>query len=216
MVCFCRAFAYYSDLGEESIIYSREFPMRRTEKSSKPKSSGSKYALSAEERDVFRAAVGDITPLKDDKVQHHRGPATHPTQHARKRNASAPARLQATDPFSDAFMPALPEGTLAWTADEEPSYLAKQLRRNEFSPGMVLDLHGYTREKAKHTLVEAIHACLSEGIHCLNIIHGIGDGVLRQHVPGWLMQHPDIRAFHQAPLEWGGQGALLVLLRVAE
>ncbi|MCP4948084.1 MAG: endonuclease SmrB, partial [Aestuariibacter sp.] len=44
--------------------------------------------------------------------------------------------------------------------------------------------------------------------------HGHGTGVLKQALPHYLIQHPQVRAFHQAPLEYGGQGALLVLLTV--
>ncbi|RUO31330.1 endonuclease SmrB [Aliidiomarina sanyensis] len=190
--------------------------MRRPEKSSKRTSRASKYTLSPEERDEFRAALENVKPLVDDHMTHHHPTRVTPAQRARRRSAQAHNRQHATDPFSDAFMPALPEGILAWVADDEPAYLTKQLRRNDFLPGMVLDLHGYTRERARRELAEAITACVHEGLNCLNVIHGIGHGVLRQHVPGWLMQHPDVRAFHQAPLEWGGQGALLVLLRIAD
>ena len=31
-------------------------------------------------------------------------------------------------------------------------------------------------------------------------------------MPLWLAQHPDILEFHQAPLEFGGQGTLSVLV----
>lgn len=177
--------------------------------------------ISDEDRALFRAAIGDIQPIEDDRVQTKTLKPTDFKQAdsaavARRRNAQAQARLTATDPFSDDFMPALPEGTLAWVADQEAPYLAKQLRRGDFAPGMVLDLHGYTRVKARRELAEAIQACMQEGLNCLNVIHGIGHGILRQQVPAWLMQHPDVRALHQAPLEWGGQGALLVLLRVPE
>ena len=39
---------------------------------------------------------------------------------------------------------------------------------------------------------------------------------LKQKAPLWLAQHPDVMAFHQAPLEFGGDGALLVLLSIPE
>lgn len=172
--------------------------------------------ISDEDRALFRDAIGDIQPIEDDRVQAKPVKQTDGAAIARRRNAQAQARLTATDPFSDDFMPALPEGTLAWVADHEASYLAKQLRRGDFAPDMVLDLHGYTRVKARREIAEAIQACMHEGLNCLNVIHGIGHGILRQQVPAWLMQHPDVRAIHQAPLEWGGQGALLVLLRVPE
>ncbi|HBY5609928.1 TPA: endonuclease SmrB, partial [Klebsiella pneumoniae] len=34
--------------------------------------------------------------------------------------------------------------------------------------------------------------------------------------PLWLAQHPHIMAFHQAPKEYGGDAALLILIEVEE
>ncbi len=47
-------------------------------------------------------------------------------------------------------------------------------------------------------------------------MHGVGKYVLKKQVPLWLAQHPDILAFHQAPLEFGGHGALLVLVELED
>ncbi len=44
----------------------------------------------------------------------------------------------------------------------------------------------------------------------------MGKHILKKQVPLWLAQHPDILAFHQAPLEFGGQGALSVLVELAD
>ena len=43
-------------------------------------------------------------------------------------------------------------------------------------------------------------------------MHGHGKHILKQQTPLWLAQHPDVIAFHQAPKEWGGDAALLVLV----
>jgi DNA-nicking Smr family endonuclease len=47
-------------------------------------------------------------------------------------------------------------------------------------------------------------------------VHGIGSHILKNKVPHWLVQHPDVMAFHQAPLEWGGNGALLALIELKD
>ncbi|HFX4694346.1 TPA: Smr/MutS family protein, partial [Escherichia coli] len=39
---------------------------------------------------------------------------------------------------------------------------------------------------------------------------------LKQQTPLWLAQHPHVMAFHQAPKEYGGDAALLVLIEVDE
>jgi DNA-nicking Smr family endonuclease len=55
-------------------------------------------------------------------------------------------------------------------------------------------------------------AAQKQHVHCICIVHGIGTYILKQSVPSWLVQHPAILGFHQAPLEWGGNGALLALV----
>lgn len=47
-------------------------------------------------------------------------------------------------------------------------------------------------------------------------MHGHGKHVLKQQTPLWLAQHPDVIAFYQAPKEWGGTAALLLLIEIDE
>lgn len=179
-------------------------------------------ALDADEQALFRQAVAGARPLsKDDTVRSDHGTSLDKARARRKQRAATAAdkqqyRAQATHPFSSQFEPALPDGVMKFTADDANPYLTKQLRRGDFSPDLVVDLHGLTQVEAQRDLAAAISQCLHDQGYCLNVIHGVGTGVLRQRVPGWLMQHPEVIAFHQAPLEWGGQGALLVLLKSAQ
>ncbi|WP_157981760.1 MULTISPECIES: endonuclease SmrB [Aliidiomarina] len=173
--------------------------------------------LSDDERNLFRQAVVGVQKLSTND----RTPPAKPqpqvvskrARAAAKRAAGEQAREHASYPFSSQFEPALPEGTMKYTAADANPYLAKQLRRGDFAPELVVDLHGLTQIQAQRDLAAAIIQCRRDQAHCLNVIHGVGTGVLRQRVPGWLMQHSEVLAFHQAPLEWGGQGALLVLLK---
>ena len=48
------------------------------------------------------------------------------------------------------------------------------------------------------------------------VMHGHGKHILKQQTPLWLAQHPHVMAFHQAPKEYGGDAALLVLIEVEE
>ncbi|WP_250206236.1 Smr/MutS family protein, partial [Escherichia coli] len=50
---------------------------------------------------------------------------------------------------------------------------------------------------------------------CLEI-QGASLHILKQQTPLWLAQHPHVMAFHQAPKEYGGDAALLVLIEVDE
>lgn len=119
--------------------------------------------------------------------------------------------------FSDEFMPHLTdEGPTRYARSDVSKYEVKRLRRGVYVPDVFLDMHGMTQQEAKRELGAMIAYCLKENVHCACVQHGIGKHILKQNVPLWLAQHPDVLAFHQAPLEFGGDGALLVLLSIPE
>ncbi len=165
--------------------------------------------LPVDEADLFREAFADVKPLTQDTVRH---------QH---KNKKAPEKLSEPDLkkvsasfyFSDEFVPELSgDGPLSWVKEGENAYYAKQLRRGDFYPDIILDLHGLTKEQTKLELAAMLEHCVKQNVQCACIVHGIGERVLKHKLPHWLVQHPAILAFHQAPLEWGGKGALLILI----
>ena len=91
-------------------------------------------------------------------------------------------------------------------------YILKQLRRGDFQPELFLDLHGLTKEKAKKELAALILACEREHVYCASIMTGFGTRTLKEQIPRWLVQHPKVLALHQAPREWGGDAAILILV----
>ena len=106
------------------------------------------------------------------------------------------------------------ESAVKYLRENEDSYLLKQLRRGDFSPDLFLDLHGLTREQAKQELASLLQACVDEHIYCASIMTGYGTFTLKKQIPRWLVQHPRVRALHQAPKEWGGDAAILILVDV--
>ncbi|HBY38095.1 endonuclease SmrB [Marisediminitalea sp.] len=171
-------------------------------------------APSAEEPDdlsLFQSEVKGVKPLTQDTYV--------PPQPARKiavkRQQKAERNAHASFEFSDAFEGFIPpQGALRYCREDVPAYELKQLRRGDYSPEYILDLHGMTRQQAKMELAGLLHTAKQEHVDCVCLVHGHGTGVLKQALPHYLIQHPQVRAFHQAPLEYGGQGALLVLLTV--
>ena len=119
--------------------------------------------------------------------------------------------------FSDEFEPHLNEhGPTQYARTGVSKYEVKKLRRGVYVPDMFLDMHGMTQQEAKREIAALIAACIKEKISCACVMHGIGKHILKQKAPLWLAQHPDVMAFHQAPLEFGGNGALLVLIDIPE
>lgn len=117
--------------------------------------------------------------------------------------------------FSDEYEPHLKEeGTVKYLREGENSHLLKQLRRGDFCPDLFLDLHGLTKEQAKLELASLLLACEKELVDCACVMTGYGSFTLKRQIPRWLVQHPKVRALHQAPKEWGGEAAILILLEV--
>lgn len=162
---------------------------------------------------LFRDAVKGVKKLQQDTIN---PPRRQTTEQARKKQTESAARDHAFY-FSDEFEPLLKEdGPTQYARTGVSKYEVKRLRRGVYVPDMFLDLHGMTQLEAKRELGALIAACIKEGISCACVMHGIGKHILKQKTPLWLAQHPDVLAFHQAPLEFGGDGALLVLIEIPE
>lgn len=163
---------------------------------------------------LFKANVATIKPLIQDKVSHVK------TTIAQKRakNKAFSDKLEAAEfYFSDEYEPHLPrQGAMRYVREGVDSFESKALRRGDYIPELILDLHGLNQQQTKHELSALLQESKKHHINCVCIIHGIGSKILKNKVPHWLVQHPMVMAFHQATLEWGGNGALLVLLEVKE
>lgn len=116
--------------------------------------------------------------------------------------------------FSDEYEPLLSEidEKVRYLREDIDPYILKQLRRGDFHPELFLDLHGLTREQAKKELASLIMACEREEVYCASIMTGYGTRALKNQIPRWLVQHPKVIALHQAPREWGGDAAILILV----
>ncbi|AUI81830.1 endonuclease SmrB [Alteromonas sp. DY56-G5] len=169
-----------------------------------------------EEAFSFADAMQGVTPLSQDKVEPDKQVELFKkSQQVKGKHLKHSKQLAASFDFSDMYQAALPqEGPMRFCQEGESTHILKQLRRGDYSPEMTLDLHGLTREMAKAELAALIHTARKELIDCVCVMHGFGQGVLKAALPHYLVQHPQVRAFHQAPLEYGGQAALLVLIDI--
>ncbi|QGM81082.1 endonuclease SmrB [Otariodibacter oris] len=120
--------------------------------------------------------------------------------------------------FSDEYEPLLTDDNdkVRYRREDVDPHILKRLRRGDFEPELFLDLHGLTKEKAKKELAALILACERERVYCASIMTGYGTRALKYQIPRWLVQHPKVIALHQAPREWGGDAAILVLIEQKE
>ena len=167
--------------------------------------------LDEEAISLFRAEMKGVKPLKQDTFV-----AARP--HKKKALATIKEQREQQDTlfyFSDEYEPLLnEESAVKYLRENEDSHLLKQLRRGDFSPEIFLDLHGLTREQAKLEMAALIQTCEKEHLYCASVMTGYGTYTLKRQIPRWLVQHPKVRALHQAPKEWGGEAAILILIDV--
>ncbi|MGC9402501.1 endonuclease SmrB [Vibrio genomosp. F10] len=162
---------------------------------------------------LFTDAVKGVKKLQQDTIV--QPPKRNSIQKEVKRTAREASDTEFY--FSDEFVPLLSQdGPTRYARDDVSTYEVKRLRRGVYVPDVFLDMHGMTQKEAKRELGAMIAYCIKNDVHCACVQHGIGKHILKQKSPLWLAQHPDVMAFHQAPLEFGGAGALLILLSIPE
>ncbi|WP_448247414.1 endonuclease SmrB [Thalassotalea agariperforans] len=172
-----------------------------------------KNQLTEQEKLLFQDAIGKVKPMVQDKIS----PSKKTSPQKKFQLKDKVHKQLAEFHFSDEFEPHLnQQGPVKYVREDVDSFEAKNLRRGQYTPDLILDLHGLDQHQAKKEIAALLYACQKEHAQCLCIVHGIGSRILKNKVPHWLVQHPDVMAFHQAPLEWGGDGALLVLMELKD
>ena len=76
-----------------------------------------------------------------------------------------------------------------------------------------IDLHPFAPKDIPSVVEEYIEQCCQSGIFEVRIIHGRGTGVQRNIVRSILQRHPQVVSFQDAPMEAGGWGATVVILK---
>ena len=169
-----------------------------------------------DERDLFRAAVRDVRPLRQTKPAPAR--VRRPPKAALRR--ADEARVLAESLALDADDLEVETGEeLAWRRAGVPESVMRRLRRGQYARRDELDLHGMTQAEARLAVLGFISESVERDLRCVRVIHGKGRGsgqrgpVLKSAVNRWLRRNDAVRAFCSARRADGGTGALYVLLR---
>ncbi|MGJ8680787.1 endonuclease SmrB [Paraglaciecola sp.] len=168
-----------------------------------------------DEPDLFQNEFKDIAPLKQDKIppQRYSSKQKSGLKEKNQQNLAQMKQASAAFEFSDGFEGHFDiDAPLKYVQDDANSHEIKRLRRGDYPPDLILDLHGFTKDDAKLEIAALIQAAQKQHVYCVQIMHGKGTYALKKAIPNWLIQHPNVLGFHQAPKEWGGQSALLILI----
>jgi DNA-nicking Smr family endonuclease len=167
--------------------------------------------------DLFRQAVRDARPLRQDRVGPHRARRKPVPQQRERDEREVVANL-----LSDDYHPDIETGEeLLFVRNGVQQRLLRKFRRGQFAIEAELDLHGRNVPEARERVGEFLQQMRASGKRCVRIIHGKGLSsagklpVLKVKVNHWLRQTNDVLAFCSARPQDGGTGAVYVLLRKA-
>lgn len=174
-----------------------------------------KPEISEEERALFRATVGQVTPIKLRKVD----------SAVLQRQRQQPKVKVKSDVFleetmvSEPVSPVRAEEILSFRRTGIQNKLFKKLRLGAIPIEAELDLHGMRADEAEIAINRFLARCLQRNLYCVCIVHGKGGGrgetypILKNKLNLWLRNYAPVLAFHSAPLRMGGAGAVFVLLK---
>jgi DNA-nicking Smr family endonuclease len=166
--------------------------------------------------ELFRATVGEVTPVTQDRVAPHR-PKVSPRPLSREQDEIAVLRDLLSEHFDPADMETGDE--LIFVRPGLQLRTLRKLRRGQVVLDAELDLHGMTVPMARAAVAEFLGQCQRRRVQCARIIHGKGRGsrhrepVLKLKVGGWLRQREEVLAYCSARACDGGTGAIYVLLK---
>ncbi len=114
-----------------------------------------------------------------------------------------------------------PRDVLAWKQDGIQYGVFAKVRTGGYPVDRQLDLHGLTVKESADALLLFLATCKRHGARFILIAHGRGEksktpARLKSYLAHWLIQLPDVLAYHSAIQRDGGTGAVYVLLKKSE
>ena len=143
----------------------------------------------------------------------------------RRRRAAITEQVFDADGLSDSHVAAVaPEEYIEFKRPGLQHIQLQRLRQGRRPVEYILDLHGYSFDDARETLLHFISFCQNQHLSCVSVIHGKSHkaysdsvtghpGTMKSYVNIWLQQIPAVQAFSSCLPMDGGRGAVYVLLR---
>ncbi len=73
-----------------------------------------------------------------------------------------------------------------------------------------LDIRGQMHDEAEYNVIRFLDSAYSSGLEKVEILHGKGTGALKRVVKEILKNHPGVKNYYFAPVEFGGEGITIV------
>lgn len=170
-----------------------------------------------DELSSFQQAMADVNPIKQNKA-HISSKKSVGADFARKR-AVAIQKPAKDSPLSDHVISDVgPHDIVDFKRSGIQHGVYRNLRLGKYPAEERLDLHQYSINEARVALYDFILQCQQFNVRCVMVLHGKGGrqgngiAVLKSHVVHWLASMDAVMAYHSAPANQGGAGALYVLI----
>ncbi|MGJ8679253.1 DNA endonuclease SmrA [Paraglaciecola sp.] len=173
----------------------------------------------SEESDEFLNEFKDVKPLKHTEVIQTNNVQNRLAKEL-KRKAIEREQQQSFNYLSEAEVDIIdPYDHLGYKQDGIQHGVYKNLRLGKYKIDSVLNLQTLTFDQARHEVFNQIKTSHKKGYRTILIKHGLGlkskpfPALLKSYVNHWLIQMPEIIAFHTAITKHGGNSAVYALLK---
>jgi len=172
--------------------------------------------MNLDDEDLFRDAMGDVTPLKDcANTQWLRAPST-------KAPRTVPPESEENF-LTRGFLEIVPlTSPLEYRAEGIQQGVVDKVRLGKYPLEASLNLLRQPVETCRQSLFSFMQEARRQGLRNLLIIHGKGRddeshaNIVRSYLARWLQQFDAVQSFCTAQPQHGGAGALYVSLRKTE
>lgn len=166
---------------------------------------------------AFLNEMADVTPLKQDRV--NISSIQSKTETHLHRRIAAESHAVDSNPLTDSTVNVVgPNDIIAYKRPSIQNNVFRNLRLGKYGFDDRLDLHNHTVAEAREALYQFLQKCIKHEFRSILILHGKGgregqkQAVIKSHVAHWLEGTSEVLAYHSAPSNQGGAGALYVLL----
>ena len=177
--------------------------------------------ITSEDDEAFREAMADVMPIESKRAVGG-APRKEPTIGQRQRQEAAVASgKQEADPnylTLGEVRGVAPHDVLGWKLDGVQDAVFKKLRLGKYAIESTLDLHRKTVKEAREELFRFLNLAMAKEWRCVLISHGRGENSetparIKSFVAHWLVEAPNVIAYHSAQRQHGGAGTTYVLMR---
>ena len=169
--------------------------------------------MNLDDKDLFRDAMEDVTPLKDCATIHW---LKAPTPKAPRQPAHEETENFLTRGYLDIIPLSVP---LEYKAEGIQQGVVDKLRLGKYKLDASLNLLRQPVEACRQALFAFMMEARKDSLRNLLIVHGKGRedeshaNIVRSYLARWLQQFDDVQAFCIAQPQHGGSGALYVGMR---